>query len=507
MTLVYRRIVSFVLTGYISLLIINWSCTKIDTTQIGSDLIPVVDNINTFADTLDIFSTQGVFNDTTRLTLFEDYTLGKISNDPLMGQTDARLFLQLKPPFYPYFFGIPNDTILGVDSVILCLNFKGFYGDSTVPLQLTVNAISDQAHGEWDSLRTLRTIAYAPQIGNSMVDQPKQIFIPELAKYTVIRRGKDSVKNQIRIKLTNSFAQELFQSDTTLIGNGNFRTDSFFRAFNNGFAVSANSGNALMYCNLNDNQTRLEIHYRYKNGAPPDTTVTNFFFNNGSGGSSAPSRGAVANNIVRNRPGLPSGNQEIYLQATPGTFANLVIPELSGYTNRIVHRAELEIAIIPTDPLYDTIFKAPNYVYLDLIDSTTGPPKWKPVYYDLNPSSPYDPDFQSGLPYFPMGGIVDFGYYGGFLRKKTVGATNLNYYNINITRHIQQLVTRGIPNYQMRLFAPQSFSYPQYFTETSGGGLIPYNNTICFGRARIGGGQHPDPIYRMRMRVIYSNIN
>lgn len=158
MTLVYKRIVSFVLTGYISLLIINWSCTKIDTTQIGSDLIPVVDNINTFADTLDIFSTQGVFNDTTRLTLFEDYTLGKISNDPLMGQTDARLFLQLKPPFYPYFFGIPNDTILGVDSVILCLNFKGFYGDSTVPLQLTVNAISDQAHGEWDSLRDRKSV-------------------------------------------------------------------------------------------------------------------------------------------------------------------------------------------------------------------------------------------------------------------------------------------------------------------------------------------------------------
>jgi hypothetical protein len=90
----------------IAFLFFIWGCTKLDTTTIGGDLIPEVDNINTFADTLDIISTQGVFDgafkDTTKLTFAENYVVGKI-NDPLMGGTAAALYLQMKPPFYPYF--------------------------------------------------------------------------------------------------------------------------------------------------------------------------------------------------------------------------------------------------------------------------------------------------------------------------------------------------------------------------------------------------------------------
>ncbi len=505
----YRRFVSLVLTGYLSLIIINWGCTKLDTTQVGGDLIPVVDNINTFADTLDVFTTQGVFADTTRLTLYENYVLGKINNDPLFGQTNARLFIQFKPPFYPYYFGLANDTILGVDSVMLCLNYKGFYGDSTTPLQLTVDEVSDQQHGEWDTLRTLRTINYAPQVAGSLVDQPTQVYIPNLSKTMLIRKGKDSVQNQIRIRLSNSFAQELITRDTTLIGNGNFKTDSLFRSFMNGFAVSANSGNALMYFNLNDFQTRLEVHYRRKNGGAPDTTFAYFFYNNGSGGSSAPDRGQVANNIVRNRLGLPTGSEEILLQTTPGTYANLSIPELSNYSNRVIHRAEINVEQIPDNPIYDTLFKAPNYLYLDLIDSSTASPKWKAIYYDLNPSSPYDPDYKSGLPFFPSGGSVDFGYFGGYLRKKADGAAMRYFYDFNITRYVQQIVTKGIPNYSLRLFAPQSFSYPQYLTAGTTFAIdnfIPYNNSIAYGRIKIGGGQNNNPAYKMRLRIIYSNI-
>ena len=185
----------------------------------------------------------------------------------------------------------------------------------------------------------------------------------------------------------------------------------------NGFAVSANSGNALMYFNLNDFQTRLEVHYRRKNGGAPDTTFAYFFYNNGSGGSSAPDRGQVANNIVRNRLGLPTGSEEILLQTTPGTYANLSIPELQLFQPGDPPGRD-QCGTDTDNPIYDTLFKAPNYLYLDLIDSSTASPKWKAIYYDLNPSSPYDPDYKSGLPFFPSGGSVDFGYFGGYLRKR-----------------------------------------------------------------------------------------
>ena len=74
------------------------SCKKINlSTQLGDDLIPPVDNIHTFDTTMtveaynDLFT---LFNDTLRLSRDEEHYLGKITIDPLFGETDARLFLE-----------------------------------------------------------------------------------------------------------------------------------------------------------------------------------------------------------------------------------------------------------------------------------------------------------------------------------------------------------------------------------------------------------------------------
>lgn len=515
-----NRIVSFLLGGFVLVLLASIGCTKLDTTKIGNDLLPVVDNINTFADTIPVITSQGAFdNDSTRLTLFEDYVVGKISNDPLLGSTDAELYLQFKPTFYPYFFGIPGDTIVGVDSVILCLNYKGIYGDSLTPMTFTVNEIWNQQHGEWDSSSVVRDsivkgsyllpISYAPQTGNSVMDAPKTIDIRDLKNQVKYNKGKDSVTNQIRLKLSSAFTQALGQCDTLPLVNGNsfFSKDSMFRVFNKGFAVKVQSGNALLYTNLTDTKTRLEIHYRFKHGYGLDTGYSVMPFNYGTNYPNV-TRCAVANHIVRNRPTLPSGTEEILLQTTPGTFANITLPKLTNYPKRMIHRAELFVEVIPTNPIYDSMFRAPNYLYLDIIDSTTSTAKWKPVYYDLNPSYPYDPDFKTGLPFFPSGGVVDFAYFGGYYRTKQDGAIMRGYYNFNLTRYVQMISTAKLNNYKLRLFAPQSFSYPQYQTADYDKilNVIPYNNSIAYGRVKIGGGENPTQKYKMWMRVIYSDI-
>ena len=209
----HRRIQSFALSGILLLTLLIWSCTKIDTTTIGADLIPAVDNVNTFADTLDIVTTQGAFEgiykDTTTLSLTEEYALGKM-NDPLMGGTQAGIYLQMKPPFYPYYIGkLAKDTIVQADSVVLCLSYKAFWGDSTRPLQFQVYRVSEDAHGLWDSVYTPRDINYAPLIEEAL-SSPKTVDIRNLGKYVKISNGKDSAVNQIRIKLSDAFRDELF---------------------------------------------------------------------------------------------------------------------------------------------------------------------------------------------------------------------------------------------------------------------------------------------------------
>ena len=249
-----------------------------------------------------------------------------------------------------------------------------------------------------------------------------------------------------------------------------------------------------------DPSSRLEIHFRRRNAGKVDTIFNSLPLNSDIFGSPTNFSSAIANYVKRTRPGLPSGSQELYLQTTPGTYANLSIPGLSTLSNRIVHRAELIIQQIPEIP--ESVFKTPNFLYLDLRDSTPAP-RWKPIYHDLNTAANYDPDFQNPLsiPYYPSVNIgVDYLYYGGYRRNKTDQfGNNIYYYNFNITKYVQDIVTTHRHNYDLRLMSPSKFDYPQYLADYE-----IYGNSIAFGRVKVGGGTNTN--YRMILRVIYSKL-
>ena len=78
----HKRILPIALTAIILLTIFGLNCTKLDTTDIGSDLLPAVDNVHTFDTLLTVNSTQGLFPDSTYIGKSEDFALGAINNDP-----------------------------------------------------------------------------------------------------------------------------------------------------------------------------------------------------------------------------------------------------------------------------------------------------------------------------------------------------------------------------------------------------------------------------------------
>jgi hypothetical protein len=160
-------------------------------------------------------------------------------------------------------------------------------------------------------------------------------------------------------------------------------------------------------------------------------------------------------------------------------------------TNRIIHRAEIIVEQIAGSTGND-VFSAPQYLYLDLIDSGNTR-KYKPIYYDLNNTQSYDPD--NFISFFPTQGI-DQNYFGGFKRVMEDGLGIRAYYNFNVTRYVQSLVTKGGINYNFRLFAPYNIYYY--------GLKLPYKNNLAYGRVKIGNGNNAK--YRLRMRIIYSKI-
>jgi Domain of unknown function (DUF4270) len=502
---VQKRILPVAIIAITFISLIGWNCTKLDTTDIGGDQLPAVDNVHTFDTTLLINSSQGYFNDsTTAVGIGEDHALGSIFNDPIFGRTTASVFMQVKPSFYPYYFGSSGDTIVGMDSIVLCLKYNGFWGDSLTNVHLEVREVIDAQFR--DSFQRVNPVYYKPfyvtggsPLGAADINARR---LADTVKYT---NGKNYSVNQVRIKITDPiWINRLFARDSTIANSSNnaFYKDSIFKIFYNGLAVVANGiGNGLLYVNLADTATKLEIHYRRKKSITGtlDTTYSAFRVNSSYADPVSNAPASSGNYITHNRIGFPANvpNTNVhYLQTGPGTFVNLTVPGLATFPNSIIHRAEVIVEQVPESALYDSVFSAPNFLYLDLKDS--GVNKYKPVYYDLNTSISYDPDNLRAY-YFPTGGQIDFNYFGGYKRKKTDANGTYNFYTFNISRYIQHLVTEHRPNYGLRLYAPFNIVYPQYSSS-----LISYSNNIAYGRVKIGSATNTS--HPLKLRIIYSKL-
>ncbi len=452
---------------------VNWSCTKIDNTSIGADLLPAVDNVNTFETTINVVANNIDSSSTNCFTIYplEDHSLGYISNNPLFGKTQSTIYTELKPPSYPFKFAA-NSTI---DSIVLVLSYTSSYGDTTVPQKVNVYQIAGSFKPDSSSCKSYD---YSTQALGSA------IYIPQQLKDSV-KGFKDTSSHQLRIKLDNAFGQLLLSQDTA-----SYKSDSLFRLFFKGLAIVPDvnfGGNALSYFNLADSNTKLAIYARTLNTVA-DTSVYNFRFTPFS---------YSANNVIRNHTGAEimnhlaqpaAGDDQIFIQTTPGTYALIKIPGLDTISNRIIHRATLTMEQVYDDNTLDNIFAAPGFLYLDVQD-TSG---YKPI--------PCDFSLLSSTP--------DLSTFGGYRTTvKDAFGHNVAKYTFNISRYVQKIVTNGHVNRPLRLRAPDNIiNLTGYFDECSQG-IAPFNypiNLPTIGQVRLGGGNNVN--YQMKLHIIYSNI-
>ena len=457
------------------------SCRKINlSTQLGQDLIPPVDNITTFDTTLSVEAYNDLFtllNDTLRLFSNEEHYLGKITNDPLFGETDARLFLELKPGAFPHKFARADS--LTIDSIVLVLGYNSTFGDTAQPQTVTAYKIDNTVDFRSDSSYNIRSnnFTYSTLLGF-------KIFKPQNLKDSVFA-FRDTTNNQLRIRLQNNFGQTLLDYDSLV-----YKSDSVFRTLLKGFALQSTSGgNAVMGFDLNSVNTKLAIYYNYPKpgGAGRDTTVNYFRFTTTS---------ANANYVIRNYSGSQlatyqggaSPDNLVFLQNTPGSYAKIKIPGLANLNNRIIHRAELIVEQVynPTN----ATFPSPDFMYLDAYDTTLK--KYRTIPYDLT---------------LGISGQLNRASFG-MIPKNTVDVSGnpIKVWKFNISRYLQHVVNQTSPVYDLRLTTPFSImNQYQPAGSTSPANLVVFVNTsILRGRVLVGGGNHATQ--KMRLRIIYTKI-
>lgn len=479
------RLFRFILFSFSLLLIIS-SCRKInEATDLGDEIIPGVDGVNTFDTTLTVETYDTIFNplkDSVRVGRGNDHILGNITNDPFFGKTNARIFLELKPEFYKWnFSGIYKKDSLFLDSVVMVLGWNGTYGDTLAQQRVRVWEMDPSSYFKIDSFYTLREkyFDHTTQLG-------AKVFFPYQLKDS-IKAFQDTTAGQLRIKLDNSFGRRLLDYDTT----NAYGSDSAFKVNFKGFEIdidpSFGNPNALMAFGIQSNpKTKLAIYYKYQVNGQIDTAVSYFLFTGSS---------ARHNHIERNFAGTPLASASatpgqddlVYLINAPGSYATVKVPALRNLSNRVVNRAELIVEQV-YDPI-DMTFTLPEALMLDVYDSTLGAYKYTP--YDFSP----DPS-----------GIID-PIYGSYGRNTVDGAGNpIRIWKFNITRYVQNVLTKKEALNDLRLFTHKSI-YEGVFVPT----LNSYsyaqtiiNSQFAFGRVRVGGGNHATQ--RMRLRIVWTKI-
>lgn len=472
------------------------ACTKIVTTELGGDLIPPIDGVNTKEMYLDVASINAT--DTfTRVGIAFDHALGYV-NDPLFGKITASINVQLKPSF-PLIWPASKDSMY-IDSVVMVLSYKGVWGDSLQPLAFRVWDLTsdDPTDTLLRSDSVYRTNDIIVPKGAELTEKVNGIRIPKPVSPTALN---DSVKpnplmeeaaSQLRIRLDSSYGGSILRRDTSV-----YRNDSTFSRFFKGYQIMPEQmGNALLRINLLDTNTKLAIYFRYTKNGKKDTTVRYFRANSYTSGSS--------NYIQRIRSGYPVDNwlhhtnstndSLLFIDGNPGIYAKLQIPGLASLQNMIVHRAEILMEQVPdlTNPL-EKYFTAPN---LFLTPYSTDSMRRFGLPNDIQYGAGYVSN-QYALGCFP------------YTKKDSATSVPIYAYRFDISRYVQGIVTRHEKSYNLVLYAP--FNDYIYTTEaspfTAFTGIstsTPLNLGPAIGRVRLGGGSNTQ--HKMRLHIVYSDI-
>lgn len=479
------------------------ACTKIESTQLGSDLIPVVDNVNTFETILPIVANNYIDETEYRLNASNPHMVGAISQDPVFGKSRATMFFEMKPTF-PFVFAA--DTVQTFfDSAVLVLSYVGSYGDTLTPVNLNLYSVDRQMQED-----TLLTPAYTLQ-PDLDVDRSKHWGSANVLPYRfkdslmVITKDTTKVVNQLRIRLDDALAKQLFQADTNTV----YKSDSAFVLSYPGFALEADqNSNTLLYFNLKS-ESKIEFYYRTKTSTTTDTTSSTFTVTSLCGHAvkfDNDRNGDEINNFLT--PDLTNGNDKIFIQNSPGTYAKLHVlgTDTFNTVNRVIHRAEIRITQI--EPLANPLLTPPVAMYLDIIDTTSSEVTYKGIPKDLSP-------FTGPYYCYPNAAGIDFSYFGGITNSENVNNVSTPVYRFNVSRYLQSVLANGEPMYDFRLSAPfyttykncanNNGSYPQQvFPFMQNGSLLDVPGA---GRIKVaGGGTNLPQNVRMQMRIVYSKL-
>ena len=390
------------------------------------------------------------------------YLFGQLE-DPVFGKSSAGIYTQVTKGI-----DAPDlDGLFAVDSIVLSLAYDslGAYGDLTQPIDVEVYRLEESLANTADYLSD-RTFATDPTpIGSAS-------FIPAFAdSVSVASYLSDSVvttleRPHVRIPLKLELGEE-FLSDTAI-----YASDTTFVNFFKGIYIKpVNTSGGMVSFSFNSGISRITLYYRSVQRENIKFEYR-FPFTVGNARNSHLVHETTGSAIEE---AMGQSSAELaYMQGMAGANVEVSFPNLSGFDNVVVNKAELELTVAADA-------EAGNYPVAEQIVAATSNQGVKIMLDDvlaaILSSNPIDTDV--------FGGIPDTTLVNGQL---------MTTYKINISSYFQDLLNGEAANNVLLSAGSEinSFYLP----------IIP--KAMRANRVIFYGANHPE--FAPKLNLIYTNL-
>ncbi len=405
---------------------------------IKPDLVPGIDNVNTFGKSIadfDVNITSG-YIDSLRTDNYAVplVALGSIANDPFFGKTQAGFYFQVIPPLANFTF--PED-LSAIDSVVLAVPYARFsYGDDNLESDLQaikVYRITDSEFGTGDTAKVryaFDQLAIEPApLASALVS------LSSIKEDSVTYNSGSVIRNTMRIRMPVALGEEFSALDTSVLSSNTAFTEYF-----KGLYVAPDTTAALNYqkrisyfildtasAGSNFAKARLEIYYKKSDGSH---SLILFPYKMGID--------AMFSNIRRNYQSFPAqaysagtSHDSIVLQSFPGLYSEITLNNIQDIPKSIINKAQLTITVLKVGN--DDIYLPSQQLVLSGVNEDGS-------LYAL--SDYYD---NTGLNSSLTSSV------GGSPATATINGVQYLQYKINFPRELQKAILAGKTSLKLRL--------------------------------------------------------
>jgi len=324
------------------------SCKK--SSLLGVDVLPGTDAIlGTFTDTFTLETTT--VRDDSVLTSSSLLSLSGNMYDPVFGSTLASFFAEFDLPSNDINLGNPDTLTL--DSIVLALDYAGFYGYEDVAQSVMVHELEE-------SISPIPATGYYSN--QSFAHSPRNIlgrkinFVPNTADSMEILGRMEPA--QLRIRLSNWLGRRFLNQS----GDSGLTDLEHFHQFFKGIVVGPDTlattlSGGIMYFDLSSYYSGLLLYYHSANVdslgkrflITPNVAKTNFYQHDYTGS-------VVEDHL---KPLAHASDSTVFMQPLGGLKTRIRIPNIHNLKNVLINKAELVVTQVADAAGSDTIFKPP----------------------------------------------------------------------------------------------------------------------------------------------------